>query len=1352
MAAPGTRFMHFNKANIKCLLINILGHDIIHDYGPSMVDRWESNTTIVTQFSADRFTMMGGRGMIGGSNRIIIQNPDLNGNAKPVENQILSPDNANRAVENLKTDGEYSKYKLIKDVKKEFNKNHYKYIYVLISPPIGFKKRYTTYGIFIPPSLKVGAEDRKARTQVEQERLEQERLEQERLEQERLEQLSTAIYSQVRINEGIITDQIGNAMLFSFFGKVMYYLYLKQTLINIDAAVADDNIPNDNPQAAQGGAINRRDREFYNHLNDSIKNAIKVLARQKMPVPQDANGMAVENPIWNGTDVELLAHERWGTILSEITSLFRNGLNIFDAQLFDVSDNMYQENFVNNGQQIIPRDIFQNVQDSFSLYVRNLAPGHAGYNQELNYNPPAGQPPYNLPHITYTHFFELFDAFTNDNKNLRYRIPAQGANSAYDVVIDGAGKIDGIIMNSYGLTASNQQQFGESLLPLQQQYQNLNIDALIASARNPQVVNGGGKKYINQSGGADPVLTRAQSEELIGEIGQLLNSIVTINNNQYSIHAANAANLSLEIFREIVRQYLQYLNAADADIPACVAQSMAPLVYNAGAPVVAQSGYYALITLLRNQFNEIFLNAANIGVRPAQPSKSAAMFNDWKMFSDIKINRLRNLPNEENFIKTFYLRISNLLDTYRVIVSKDIDLQRQAQAKLDADARNALLGNLTAADKAVLGDFCTFMARAALTCTDIIDTSGIVKLPNVWTQHPNNAARPAALTNYYTTKNLNVAAQAALPPSFNSVANWGAGIDSIEARRNVPPPLAAGVVAAGGVNNYYLSSNGGLRQSGSQALAKETSILLYIAGYAGYGIQGNVDRNIISDTNYWLGWNDVSSASLDDVLIQFIRDGLGAYNFPAIETADRILQANNMFCNWNLNTLRKYIINNAAGSRPGGAKPQEFCPYSSILDGMSMCGWNSSNGSGRESGNMDFYYIGATDFSSILNNNLATAATINTTSYYRGRSTLTGIDAGLIADNIAIELNIRPNDNWPFQPVNVNVTTNISSNNNLDAKVVLGNTLKNYITRIIGGPIPGAPNAPALHQTSLDVIFNTGTLLHSGMGMASNSTKSGIFTRLFQYYNDVQIAYAVAAVAVAAGNAGAALPAEPVSAASFANFYQDWVYKEITKKGIGDIFQEVNAMCKYGGYSLIRPNNVAAGAAAAYNANRGTYRVSSNRIISYLESPATQATAANFAMADDNTRIIVNAGAAPNPTGDQLRLFIAEDRPSGFRAGFVRKFGRGADINERASGGYFDGTAQNSFIVRPHNMNFCTNVAQPAAGGGSKQNRKTRKHKKIVKTKKNMKMRKGRKTRVRGIPIKRMKQNVPRKRITKKVK
>jgi hypothetical protein len=105
--------------------------------------------------------------------------------------------------------------------------------------------------------------------------------------------------------------------------------------------------------------------------------------------------------------------------------------------------------------------------------------------------------------------------------------------------------------------------------------------------------------------------------------------------------------------------------------------------------------------------------------------------------------------------------------------------------------------------------------------------------------------------------------------------------------------------------------------------------------------------------------------------------------------------------------------------------------------------------------------------------------------------------------------------------------------------------------------------------------------------------------------------------------------------------------------------------------------------------------------------------------------------------------------------------GRPEDINMLAMTGYYvDGNPVNDFIGKRHDLaNFCTRtllggqVPLFVVGGKLKRkNRKTRKHKKIVKTRKNMKMRKGRKTRIRGNPIKRMKLNVPRKRITKKVK
>ena len=400
-----------------------------------MVDRRESNATIVTQFSADRFTMMGGRGMMGGM----------------------------------------------------FN--------------VTGNKR-TTSVEFINPAAKIP----KATANASRE---------DWVTKTRMEQTTSQIYSQVRINEGIITDQIGNAMLFSFFGNVMYYLYLNQ---KITAAILG------------GGNINQQVARFYASLPANVQLKIRTFITQNYNIP--AQNVQLSDAVFFALPGVFAA-------LIYIARIFHEGLNIFDAQLFSLSVNMYQENFVNNGREIIPETIITSVEESFSLYVRTRAPGGAPFNQDLVYDP-VGQPPYNLPAIIYTQFFDLFDAFTKDN--LSFTQPGQAVNQAI-VVIDGAGKIDGAIMNSYGLTPSNQVQFGDSLQPLRQQYPILNINALITMAKNPQVLNVGGKKNINQSGGVDPALDRAQSEVLIDEIGILLNSIVVnLDFLYFSIISQNTPN------------------------------------------------------------------------------------------------------------------------------------------------------------------------------------------------------------------------------------------------------------------------------------------------------------------------------------------------------------------------------------------------------------------------------------------------------------------------------------------------------------------------------------------------------------------------------------------------------------------------------------------------------------------------------------------------------------------------------------------------------------------------------------------------------------------------------------------
>jgi hypothetical protein len=83
------------------------------------------------------------------------------------------------------------------------------------------------------------------------------------------------------------------------------------------------------------------------------------------------------------------------------------------------------------------------------------------------------------------------------------------------------------------------------------------------------------------------------------------------------------------------------------------------------------------------------------------------------------------------------------------------------------------------------------------------------------------------------------------------------------------------------------------------------------------------------------------------------------------------------------------------------------------------------------------------------------------------------------------------------------------------------------------------------------------------------------------------------------------------------------VFNNILFKVVGDLFQEINAVCKWGGYTM---NN---------------YKTT-KEVISYK-----------------------------NTTGDQLRFFVANDRPSGCRFLFFLNNGRKEQINLKAIGGVF---------------------------------------------------------------------------------
>jgi hypothetical protein len=128
------------------------------------------------------------------------------------------------------------------------------------------------------------------------------------------------------------------------------------------------------------------------------------------------------------------------------------------------------------------------------------------------------------------------------------------------------------------------------------------------------------------------------------------------------------------------------------------------------------------------------------------------------------------------------------------------------------------------------------------------------------------------------------------------------------------------------------------------------------------------------------------------------------------------------------------------------------------------------------------------------------------------------------------------------------------------------------------------------------------------------------------------------------------------------------LYSEILFKGTGDLFQEINCVSKFGGYTMEN-----------YKTNEG--------ILSYKTS-----------------------------NGNQLRLFAANDRPSGTRFIYMLLKGKPAEINIKAMGGYY--SKENIFLVkRDDNVDSCK--PEPVTKGGRKNN-----------TRKMRKLRKARKTRI----------------------
>lgn len=288
----------------------------------------------------------------------------------------------------------------------------------------------------------------------------------------------------------------------------------------------------------------------------------------------------------------------------------------------------------------------------------------------------------------------------------------------------------------------------------------------------------------------------------------------------------------------------------------------------------------------------------------------------------------------------------------------------------------------------------------------------------------------------------------------------------------------------------------------------------------------------------------------------------------------------------------KYIVNNAANITTT-MRNQTFCPYSSILDGMSDCSWKSAYGL-IERGNMDF-----------------TVTNPSETFYYNGKLDTRSDNPEISKSTIYIKL----------AGLNIPITSSkelLLKGNDLEAKIVLKNTLSKVIGYIT-----------SRDQATLDLLFTQqyGNLFENMFSLFTKDTEG------YKQFNSL-------------------------------------IFSEILFKGTGDLFQEINCVCAYNGYTM------------------DNYYSDSNNIKSLQK--------------------------------DTIRFFTSGDRPSACRFIFLLKNGIPKEINLKAYGGYYYKDPKNNsyvFFINKHesNQNFCNK----GSVGGFKKIRRITKKKLYKNTKKN---------------------------------
>lgn len=323
----------------------------------------------------------------------------------------------------------------------------------------------------------------------------------------------------------------------------------------------------------------------------------------------------------------------------------------------------------------------------------------------------------------------------------------------------------------------------------------------------------------------------------------------------------------------------------------------------------------------------------------------------------------------------------------------------------------------------------------------------------------------------------------------------------------------------------------------------------------------------------------------------------------------------------------KYIIDNAA-MVPSNLKDSVFCPVSSVVDGMKKCNVTQL----EEYGNMDFMFCEKNEYDALQNRQTPTH-------YYRGFSEYNDRDKTTV---YKIELKTTA----LIPPIILQKKIDLAGTA-LEAHNVLRETLINIIGFII-----------TLQETPKYEIISTRIY----------NNQNGIFGGLYDcLFNTTYTEYPGLDAAI------------PTLQFGFLTGILNILFK-----GSGDLFQEINAACKWGGY------------ADSYSCG--------DSVVKY------------------NT---LNAKSSND--GNALRMFIANDQPSGCRFAFLLLNGYKEFINEYAFGGYM-GVGKTLLVTRADmKSNFKDIICSPnkkftqseyVSHGGKIKNKMTRK----IKNEKNAKM------------------------------